>query len=143
MPYIGNYTLEEIREGMEFEQEYQISPALYESFLAAFGDRSPIHVNEAYALANGFQGRLMQGAILNGFLSEFLGVHFPGRRSLLLTSDMRYHKPCYLGERLRLKATVTKKIESNRVIVLNVVFDSETQRQVVARARVQVGVRLE
>lgn len=143
MPYVGNYTLEDIREGMEFEQEYHISPVVYESFLAAFHDRSPIHVDEVYARANGFEGHVMQGAILNGFLSEFLGIHFPGRRSLLLSSDMRYHKPCYLGERLRLKATVTKKIESKRVIVLNLVFHSETQRQIVARGRVQVGVRVE
>ncbi|MGH9905570.1 MAG: MaoC/PaaZ C-terminal domain-containing protein [Pyrinomonadaceae bacterium] len=143
MSYAGDYSFADLQEGMECEREYHINSTVYNAFLETFGDTSRIHVDDAYAEVNGFKGRVMHGAIFNGFLSQFIGLHFPGRRSLLLACDIRYLKPCYLGDKLRLKAKVTQKLESRRVVVLDISFYNENQDYVTARSRVKVGVILE
>jgi 3-hydroxybutyryl-CoA dehydratase len=132
---------EAIAEGATESFDYVITPGVYESFLKAFHDNSPIHVNEAYARSCGFEGRVMHGSLLNGFLSHFVGVHFPGRLSLLLSSDLRFAQPSYLGDAIRLEAVVAQKMEANRVVVLNVTFRNQTRNVVAARGRVQVMVR--
>ncbi|MDQ3666275.1 MAG: hypothetical protein M3410_06685 [Acidobacteriota bacterium] len=142
MSYAGDYSFADLQEGMECEREYHIDSAVYNSFLETFGDTSRIHVDDAYAEVNGFKGRVMHGAILNGFLSQFIGLHFPGPRGLLLTCDIRYLQPCYLGDRLRLKAKITQKLESRRVVVLDVSFYNQNQDYVAARCRVKVGMML-
>ncbi len=142
MSYAGDYSFADLQEGMECEREYHVNAAVYNAFLETFGDTSRIHVDDAYAKANGFKGRIMHGAILNGFLSQFIGLHFPGPLGLLLTCDIRYLKPCYLGDKLRLKAKITQKLESRKVVVLDVSFYNEDQKYVAAKCRVKVGVML-
>jgi len=143
MSYAGDYSFADLQEGMECERGYHINSEVYNAFLETFDDTSRIHVDDAYAEANGFKGRVMHGAILNGFLSQFIGLHFPGPRGLLLTCDIRYLKPCYLGDKLRLKAKITQKLETRRVVVLDLSFYNENQNYVAAKCRVTVGVILE
>ena len=124
----------------EVDREYGIEPGVYEAFLAAFDDRSPIHVDDAFARARGFPSKVMHGAILNGFLSHFVGMVFPGRGSLLLTVDIRYREPSYLGDRLRLTARVEQKVESQGVVVLRFRFENLTTGKDVAAGKAQVRV---
>ena len=76
---ICNSTFEEILVGHEDRGDYVISADVYQQFLQAFGDISPLHVDEQFARDRGFPGKVMHGTILNGFLSHFIGVRLPGR----------------------------------------------------------------
>lgn len=136
----SDYSFEDLFEGYCVEQEYRITPEIYGTFLELFPDRSPVHVDDAFARANGFKGVVMHGAILNGFLSHFVGMRLPGRRSLELTVDMRYLKPSYLGDTIRLTGTIAQKIESRRAVVMDVTYSNCTQGTTVARARVQAAL---
>ena len=132
---------EELSEGMTRERVYRITPEVYEHFLKAFDDRSPIHVDAAHARAHGFAGPVMHGTILAGFLSHFVGMVFPGANSLLLSVDLRFSQPSYLGDTLRLQAKVAQKLETQRVVVLHIAFLNETRGAAAASGRVQVKVR--
>lgn len=134
-------TYADITEGDTREREYVISFEVYESFLRAFDDRSPIHVDDAYARGAGFIDRVMHGAILNGFVSHFVGMVFPGESSLLLSAELRYQQPSYLGDRLLLRAKVAQKLDTQQVIVLHVTFLNQTRGVTAATGRVQVKVR--
>lgn len=131
---------EQISVGTEVVHDYAITAAVYEGFLATFGDRSPVHVEEAYARGRGFESRVMHGTILNGFVSHFVGVRFPGRRSLLLSVDLRYANPSYLGDDIRLRATVSQKSDAQRVVVLTLVLDNVTRGTRAATGRAQIRV---
>jgi 3-hydroxybutyryl-CoA dehydratase len=135
-PQVRLFEYDAISEGASESLEYVISPEVYAAFLAAFQDISPIHVDEDYATSCGFAGRVMHGSLLNGFLSNFVGVHFPGRLSLLLSSDLRFAQPSYLGDVIRLEAVVAQKMDANRVVVLNVIFKNVTQDYLAARGGV-------
>lgn len=141
MPSDSNLSFEKIAEGMTVERDYTLTSAVYEAFLTAFDDRSPVHVDDDYARASGFRERVMHGAILNGFLSNFIGMHFPGRQALWLSVDLRYLAPTYLGDVLNLRAVVAQKVESQRVLVLNIIIRNQTQGVISARGRVQVALR--
>jgi len=131
---------DEIEAGMVRQWDYAITRQVYEGFMAAFDDRSPVHVDEGFARARGFEGRVMHGAILNGFVSHFVGMVFPGVQSLLLSTDLRFSKPSYAEDLLRLEARVMHKLESEKVILLDVTFTNLTRSWLAARGRVQVMV---
>lgn len=141
MPLDSNLSFENIAEGMTAERDYTLTSAVYEAFLSAFDDRSPVHVDDNYARASGFRERVMHGAILNGFLSNFIGMHFPGRQALWLSVDLRFLAPTYLGDELNVRAVVAQRVESQRVLVLNIIIRNQTQGVITARGRIQVALR--
>jgi 3-hydroxybutyryl-CoA dehydratase len=136
-----DFSFDDILEGMCQQYEYTITSSIYLHFISAFDDRSPIHIDEDYAISAGFSGKVMHGSLLNGFLSHFVGMVFPGRRSLLLSVDIRFAKPSFLGDTIRLEAIVNQKLDSRKVILLDVVFHNVTQNCIAARGRVQILMR--
>lgn len=129
--------------GMTREKDYVISRVIYEGFLGLFGDASPLHVGDAYAVKCGFKGCLMHGAILNGLVSNFIGMVFPGNKSLELSVDIRFQNPCYLGDTIRLEGKIAQKLEAHNVAVLHLTFHNRTSGDIAATARVQVKMMTE
>jgi 3-hydroxybutyryl-CoA dehydratase len=118
----GNFTFEDLTVGTKFQREYAITQEVYQRFLDLFGDASPLHVDDAVAVSCGFSAKLMHGAILNGFISNFVGMNFPGKRTLELGVDIRFVEPTYAGDVLVLEAVVKERLESRRVVVLHYRF---------------------
>ena len=135
------FTYADLAEGMERTREYVITPAVLDHFLNAFDDRSPVHVDEDHALSLGFKGRVMHGGIINGFVSHFVGMEFPGAHGLLLSSDLRYQRPNYLGDRLTLRAKVAQKLDAHQTVVLHLFVTNETQGEAVATGRINVKLQ--
>jgi len=133
----------EISLGDRHAKTYRCDEGVYSHFLAAFGDYSPVHVDEAFACQRGFVGRVMHGAILQGFISHFVGMHFPGRFSLLLGTDLRFSHPSYLDDSIELEAVVSQKVDARQIVVLDVLLTNTTRKWVAARGRLQVMVREE
>ena len=129
---------DDLTEGMVRERDYAITLEVYEDFLRLFGDRSPLHVDTAYAQACGFAGPLMHGAVLNGFISNFIGMVFPGGKSLELSVDIRFSQPVYLGDTVRLQGKVAQKLDAQQVVVLHLTFLNQTRGGTAACGRVQV-----
>jgi 3-hydroxybutyryl-CoA dehydratase len=139
-PDIANFRFDDLREGTSAEHAYAITEACHLAMTDVFRDVSPIHVDEAAAKRAGFEARVMHGAVLNGFASHFVGCVLPGRRSLLLSMDMRYLTPSYLGDAIVIQGKVSQRVESERVVVLTLTIENRTRRHVAARARAQVRV---
>lgn len=137
------WRFEDLQEGIQARHQYRISPEIYESFLAMFADYSPIHVDDNLARRSGFTGKIMHGAILNGFLSHLVGMVIPGSRALLLSVEMRYLQPCYLDDALEFTATVSQRLESQSALVLIVDIQRLGDLTMVAKAKVHVKVRNE
>lgn len=141
MLFSNDHSFQEIEEEAEYSYSYTIDETVYSTFLSAFQDQSPIHIDESFARTAGFSGRVMHGAILNGFLSHFVGMHFPGRSSLILSVNMNYHLPTYLGDLLTLTAQVRQKVEAAQVVVLAIKFVNQLTGRAVASGKVQVSLR--
>jgi acyl dehydratase len=131
----------EITVGMKETRDYVITSEVYEKFLAAFHDYSPLHIDEEYAKSRGFHGRVMHGSLLNGFISHFVGMYFPGRLSLLLAVDLRFSNPSYLGDAIRIDTVVSQKVDAHNTIVLDATLSNTTRNHLAARGRINVMVK--
>tara|TARA_B110000008_G_C16781467_1_gene488861 strand:- start:21 stop:275 length:255 start_codon:yes stop_codon:yes gene_type:complete len=80
----------------------------------------------------------MHGAILNGFLSHFVGMVMPGKKAVLLTSEIRHHSPCYLNDELLFKFMLKRKIESTRMLMLKFLVIRINEKKKVAYGKLQV-----
>ena len=140
-PDLRTFCYDQITVGMKESRDYVITPEIYQHFLEAFQDRSPVHVDEEFAKAQGFAGRVMHGSILNGFVSHFIGMYFPGKFSFLLSVDLRYSNPSYLGDAIRLDATVSQKMDTHNIIILDATLANTTRNYLAARGRIQVMIK--
>jgi acyl dehydratase len=140
-PTLRTHHYHEISVGMKAAHDYVITPEVYAHFLAAFQDHSPVHVDEAFAKSRGFSGKVMHGSLLNGFVSHFVGMCFPGRFSLLLSVDLRFANPSYLGDTICVEAVVSQKMDAQKVIVLDAALTNTTRNCLAARGRIQVMLK--
>lgn len=135
-----NISFDEIREGDSHAHEYKISDSIYRGFLDLFGDYNPLHVNEEYALSRGMKDCVMHGGILSGFLSHFVGMVFPGRNAMLLSVDIRFLKPCYLGDCVRISTTVKQKIVSQRSLIVRFEITNNASSECISKGLCSVFV---
>lgn len=143
MQCAANYSFQQIKENFEFSKSYRIDETVYRALVEVFGDENPLHVDDEYARRSGFDRRVMHGAILQGFLSNFVGMHFPGKNSLILSVSLNYHQPCYLSDEVVLTARVRQKTETGSAVVLEVKFRNAGADTLVASGKLQVALRKE
>ncbi|OIO39115.1 MAG: hypothetical protein AUJ72_01400 [Candidatus Omnitrophica bacterium CG1_02_46_14] len=105
-----------------------------------FRDCNPLHTDKRYAKKMGFQNKLMHGAILNGWVSHFVGMIFPGRFAMIHSVEIQFKKPFFIGDKILLESRVKQKVEALRVIVLSLKFTNLTQGNISAIAKIQAGV---
>ena len=138
--------LDDLHEHDVYTSEHAITAELVDAFAALFGDYSPLHVDDEFARARGFAGRVAHGTILNGFVSRLVGMVVPGRRALLMSVDLRYVQPIHLTDRVRLTATISQVNTEQRTIALALQFDrlgaadTNATTTTVARGRAMVRV---
>jgi 3-hydroxybutyryl-CoA dehydratase len=139
----NSFKFRDIHLKMSFEQDYELSKEVYGNFLTVFSDQSPIHIDASVAQERGYDDKVMHGSILNGFLSHFVGMRFPGRTATLLASKIRFLKANYLGDCLILKAHVTQLVPSNNVVVIHFKFYNRNQELISASGELQIKVENE
>lgn len=136
----ADLALTSLPEGTRRQHCYVITDSMWRAMTDVFGDLNPIHVDEAQALAAGFPGRVMHGAILAGLASHFVGMILPGRRSLLLSLDLRFARPSHLGDEISLAGQVVQRVDSESVVVILMSFENMTRNYLAARGKAQVRV---
>ena len=138
---INSTDFTKIRIGDEYSKEYTITDFIYKSFLETFDDRNPLHIDTNYAIDQGYKDKVMHGAILNGFLSHFVGTYFPGKNSLLLTVNIRYKAACYINDLIHLHAKVNQIEKNHQVVVLMVKYFNQKSNNIIADCLVNVMIR--
>lgn len=102
---IARKTLSQINVGDSFSISRAIGDAEIDAFAALTGDISPLHMSQGFAAARGFRGRVVHGALLIGYFSQIVGVHFPGENALLATADARFLAPALSGDTIEFTVT--------------------------------------
>jgi len=88
------------------------------SFANASGDRNPVHLDDDYARASIFGGRVVHGILTAGLISAVLGGVLPGLGTIFTELHVKFLKPVYLGQRVTAEAIVTEIINPKRVRLL-------------------------
>jgi len=78
-----------------FERTFRVSAESIEAFGEASGDRNTIHFDDEAARAQGFEGRIAHGLIVQAEISRILGVERPGPGTLILGTASTFLAPVY------------------------------------------------
>jgi 3-hydroxybutyryl-CoA dehydratase len=100
-----------------------------EIFSTLSGDKNPIHLDEIYAKATRFQGRIIHGLLVASLISSALGTTLPGPGGVYLSQQLSFRAPARVGERLTAKVRVTDwdAIKGRIILATEVVNDYEVQ----------------
>lgn len=109
---MNHYTLTEMTPGLTESFTVTVTEEMMRQFCALSGDVSPIHMDEDYAKARGYAGRVVYGMLGASFFSTLAGVYLPGEHCLLHGVECKFAKPIYIGDTLTVTGTVTHVSEA-------------------------------
>jgi 3-hydroxybutyryl-CoA dehydratase len=89
-------------EDLEVGQTAELTRTVAEGDLAAFadvtGDTNPVHLDEAYAAATPFKGRIAHGMLSAGYISAVLGTTLPGPGAIYVSQSLSFRRPVRIGD---------------------------------------------
>jgi acyl dehydratase len=109
-----------------------------EHFAAFSGDRNPIHISDEAARRLGFRRRVAHGVIQAALVSAMVGMELPGPGSVLQRFEMKWLKPCYEGDWIKLRLEVTEIHESVQAVICRITVNNQ-QGEVISRGLAQIG----
>ena len=98
----------------------EITPEDVAAFAALSGDRNPLHVDESYAAAAGYERRIAHGLLVAAPISTLAGHFLPGRRCLLLEVSSRLLRPVFPPDQLTYRGTIIQVSPAARVLKVKV-----------------------
>ncbi|MEO5331934.1 MAG: SDR family oxidoreductase [Magnetococcus sp. YQC-5] len=132
-------SFKQIQVGDTFRVEKTFHDEDLDRFAALSGDYSPLHMDNDYAKAAGFEGRVVHGMLLASLFSNLIGMRIPGKHALYLASDLAFRRPVRAGEHVTALMRVTGKNPSTSTILLSTeIRNAEDQVVVGGMARVKV-----
>ena len=69
-------------------------------FINLSGDTNPLHTSKRCAKKFDFSDRILHGALLISYFSKIIGTKLPGKNSLILFSEYKFHKPAYANTKI-------------------------------------------
>ena len=136
---IANYKIDDIAEGMSYVFTKTITAKDVDSFAEISGDTSPLHISDSFAMDRGYRGRVVHGALLVSYISQIIGVHFPGENCLLQSLNIKFHAPCFIDDTVEIKASVAQVSHGANALVLEILVDNAKTHSNLAKAKVQIA----
>lgn len=130
---------EEIFIGQKETLSHKVTQSDIEKFVDLSGDDNKLHVNKEFAAKTSFKKPVVHGMIGASFISTIIGTRIPGDGALWFSQTLEFLLPVRVGDVITVIAEVTKKIDRDRTIELNVEIQNQN-RQVVTRGVSKVKV---
>lgn len=125
--------------GDAFSFAETITEASIDAFASLSGDVSPIHMDPGFSQKKGFKGRVVHGVFLLGFLSKIVGVHFPGKHSLIQSINAKFKAPAYVGDTIECTVEVDQISTGANTIVLKAIIRNKCSSKILVKSEIQVG----
>ncbi len=134
------YLYDECVLGLTESFETTITEDMLDKFRDISGDVNPLHNDEEFAKEKGFAGRVTYGMLTASFLSTLVGVYLPGKYCLIQEVDIKFAKPVFIGDHLRISAEVAERNDLFKQLLLKVKIENLDQGTKVLRGKMKVGV---
>jgi 3-hydroxybutyryl-CoA dehydratase len=134
-------TLEEMQIGQFAEIVRVVEEADLDQFAKVSGDYNPVHMDEKFARATPFRGRIAHGALIASFISGVLGNQLPGPGAIFLGMNMRFNLPVRIGDTVTTRVTVKSIDLKARTAVMDCVCIVDGKTAMMASADVMVRKR--
>ncbi len=114
----GGYCLEDLSVGMSASYARTLTETDIVLFSGITGDTNPLHLNQDFAEATRFKGRIAHGMLSASFISAVLGTRLPGPGAVYLSQSLSFKAPVRAGETVIARCTVTEIVAEKRQAVL-------------------------
>jgi len=102
----GPIYIEDMKIGLVRHLEKRITDRDIELFAEVSEDRNPVHLNDAYAEASMFKGRIAHGMLTAALISAVIGERLPGHGTVYLRQSMAFLAPVRPGDTVRAEVEV-------------------------------------
>ena len=104
---LGGFCLEDLSVGQSAERAHVVTAADITAFAQVSGDANPVHMDEAYAAATPFKGRIAHGMLSAGYISAVLGTRLPGPGAIYVSQSLSFRRPVRIGDAVTAEVKVT------------------------------------
>lgn len=136
---MNSYRLSDLSVGVTEQFSVAVTGEMLETFHRLSGDDNPLHNDEDYAKARGFQSRVVFGMLCASLFSTLAGVYLPGEYCLLHELNTKFKRPVYVGDTLTISGAVTEKSEALRRVTVKAKITNQNG-VVVNKATIKAGV---
>ncbi len=119
---------EDIKVGMIFESETLVSDKMVKEFASITGDDNPLHLDEEFAKRTQFGRKIAHGMLVASLISKVLGRDFPGAGTVYVSQFIKFRKPVYIGDTVKIHIEVKdKNTDKRRLLLLTNVIDGDKE----------------
>jgi 3-hydroxybutyryl-CoA dehydratase len=98
--------LEDLQVGQTAEKRRAVTEADISAFAAVTGDDNPLHLDDTYAAATPFKGRIAHGMLSAGYISAVLGTELPGPGAIYVSQTLSFRRPVRIGDEVTAEVRV-------------------------------------
>lgn len=103
--------LEDLHPGMTAAYARTVTEADVVLFAGISGDQNPVHLNQEFAAATRFKGRIAHGMLTASFISTVLGNKLPGPGCIYVSQNLKFRAPVRAGDTVHTRVTVVEVVE--------------------------------
>ena len=107
-----------IRIGDKATVTRRFSEAEVAAFAGVSGDDNPVHLDDAFAKATPFGGRIAHGMLGASVFSALLGAEMPGPGTIYLGQTIKFKRPVYLDQEVVFTVEVIGIHDSKPILTL-------------------------
>ena len=115
---MNGYCIEDLTLGMAASHEKTITEVDIIAFAELSGDHNPVHLDEAYAAATPFKGRIAHGMLTAGLISTVLGMKLPGPGAIYMSQSLKFLAPVRIGDHVVARAEITQMDVAKKRVTL-------------------------
>tara|TARA_R110002020_G_scaffold13149_1_gene47503 strand:+ start:25742 stop:26212 length:471 start_codon:yes stop_codon:yes gene_type:complete len=138
MSKLENRTYDEIQVGDKAEVSHSVTERDLILFAEVSGDINPVHLDEDFAAATPFKGRIAHGMFSGALISAAIACEMPGPGTIYIGQEMSFLRPVRLGDQIRIELEVIEKLPKNRARIATRVFNQDGKQVVDGVATVMV-----
>lgn len=109
-------TIAQIAPGDRAELRRVVQEGYVAAFIAAVGDRNPLHSDARFAATTPFKGTIAPGIFTAGLISAVIGTRLPGPGVIYLSQSLTFSRPVRVGDTITARVEVVEVLaERNRM----------------------------
>jgi len=116
---VGTIWIEDIEVGMARSLAKTLGEREVGLFAEVSSDHNPVHLDDEYARASIFEGRIAHGMLTASLISAVIGEQLPGHGSIYLGQTLKFKAPVRLGDRVEATVTVREIDLGRRRVTLD------------------------
>jgi 3-hydroxybutyryl-CoA dehydratase len=114
----AGHFFEDLAIGMEATYTRRVLEADIQEFARLSGDTNPIHLDEDFAAATMFKGRIAHGSLTASYISTILGTILPGPGAIYISQSLNFRGPVRIGDEVISTARILELLPAKRRAIL-------------------------